>query len=155
MSHVTHANESHYPCRWVMSQIYMSHVTQMNDAFSKPVDGHEGVKESRHTCEWVSLHAYKSHVTNRNETCHTNEQHLLLADSTWKKRVAQDAVAHDSVMSRTRMGHDTRIKLTCHTYGWEGSCEGWGMQDEVLEHCLALELLKAQQWNLPKEHVFR
>jgi len=58
MSHVTHMNKSCRTCdeschtyEWVMSRIWMSHVT----------------KESCHTYEWVM--SQRSHVTHMNESC--------------------------------------------------------------------------------------
>jgi len=44
---------------WVMSHIWMSHVTHMND--------------SCHTYERVMSHIWTSHVTHMNESCHTYE----------------------------------------------------------------------------------
>jgi len=55
MSHVAVAkdntcmNESCHTYEWVMSHIWMSHVTHMN--------------ESCHTCEYVMAHVWMSHVT--------------------------------------------------------------------------------------------
>ena len=48
MSHITHVNESYHTCEWVISRMWMSHITHMN--------------ESCHTCEWVILHIWMSHV---------------------------------------------------------------------------------------------
>ena len=42
---------------WVMSHMWMSHVTHMN--------------ESCHTYEWVMSRIWMSHVTHMNESCHT------------------------------------------------------------------------------------
>jgi len=44
---------------WVMSHIWMRHVTHMN--------------ESCYTYEWVMSHIWMSHVTHMNESCHTYE----------------------------------------------------------------------------------
>ena len=52
-------NESCHTYEWVMSHIWMSHVTHTN--------------ESRHTYEWVMSHIWKSLVTHLNESCHTYE----------------------------------------------------------------------------------
>ena len=52
-------NESCHTYEWVMSHIWMSHVTQMN--------------ESCHTYEWVMSYIWMSHVTHMNESCHTYE----------------------------------------------------------------------------------
>jgi len=53
VSHVTHMNESCHTYEWVMSHIWMSHVTHMN--------------ESCHTYEWVMSHIWMSHVTHMSE----------------------------------------------------------------------------------------
>jgi len=52
MSHVTHVNESYHTCEWVMLHIWMSHVTHVN--------------ESCHTYEWVMSHMWMSHITHWN-----------------------------------------------------------------------------------------
>ena len=44
---------------WIVSHMWMSHVTQMN--------------ESSHTYERVKSHIWMSHVTQTNESCHTYE----------------------------------------------------------------------------------
>jgi len=59
MSHVTHMHESCHTYELVMSHIWMSHVTHMN--------------ESCHTYEWVKSNIWMSHVTHMNESCHTYE----------------------------------------------------------------------------------
>jgi len=55
-------NESCHTCEWVMSHVWMSHVTRVN--------------ESCHTCEWVMSHVWmrlvtywKCHVTHTNVIC--------------------------------------------------------------------------------------
>ena len=54
--HVTPKDEVCHTYEWVMSHIRMSHVTHMN--------------ESCHTCEWVMSHIWTSHVT------HTKDAYL-------------------------------------------------------------------------------
>jgi len=53
-------NELCHTCEWVMSHIWMSHVTH--------------IKESCHTYERVMSQIWKSHVTYMNESCHTYER---------------------------------------------------------------------------------
>jgi len=53
--HVTHLNESCHTYEWVISHIWMSHITHMN--------------ESCHTYEWVMSHIWTSHVTPLNDAC--------------------------------------------------------------------------------------
>ena len=52
-----HVNESCHTLEWVMSHIWMRHVTHVN--------------ESSCTSEYVMSHARISHVTHRNTSCHT------------------------------------------------------------------------------------
>jgi len=62
MRHVTHVNESCHTYEWVMSHIWISHVTHMNESF--------------HTCTQnrrVISQIWMSHVTNMHEWCHINE----------------------------------------------------------------------------------
>jgi len=56
MRHVTYMNESCHTYKWVMSHIWMSHVTHMD--------------ESCHTYGCVMSHRWMSHVTYMNESCH-------------------------------------------------------------------------------------
>jgi len=49
--------ESCHTYEWVMSHIWVGHVTHMN--------------ESCHTYEWVMSHIWVGHVTHMNESCHT------------------------------------------------------------------------------------
>ena len=49
-------NESYHICEWVMSPIWMRHVTYMN--------------ESCHIYEWVMPRIWMSHATYMNESCH-------------------------------------------------------------------------------------
>jgi len=58
MSHVTHMNEPCHTYEWVMSHIWTSHATHMN--------------ESCHTYERVMSHISMSHVTHVNGSCHTH-----------------------------------------------------------------------------------
>ena len=64
MSHVTHMNESCHTWEWVMSHIWVvvSHIWMSNLAH---------VNESRDTYEWVMSHIWMRNVTHMNETCHT------------------------------------------------------------------------------------
>ena len=86
MSHVSLMNESCLTYEWVMSHVWMSHVTH------EWVTSH--MNESRHTYEWVMSHIWKSHVTHMNESRHTCE----------------------CVMSHIWMSHVTHVNESCHTY---------------------------------------
>ena len=71
ISHVTHVHESSRTCKWVMSHMWMSHVTHVN--------------ESSRTCEWVMSHVWMSHVAHIN-TSHLGINYytnLSTTDPTW------------------------------------------------------------------------
>ena len=59
MRHVTHMNESCHTHEWVLSHVWMSHVTHLN--------------KSCHTYESGMSHIRMSHITHLNESCHTYE----------------------------------------------------------------------------------
>ena len=61
MGHVTHMNESCNTYEWVMSHIWMSHVTHMN--------------ESHHTYEWGLSYVW-IFVIHESESCHTCHAHV-------------------------------------------------------------------------------
>jgi len=99
MSHVTCVNESCYTCEWVVSLGWMSHVTRVN--------------ESCHTCEWVMSHVWMSHVTRVNESCHSCEwvmSHVWVSRVT---RVNESCLTNECV---TAMGTTLRCKWkrVCH-----------------------------------------
>jgi len=104
MSHVTHMNESCHTYKWVMSHIWMSHVTHMN--------------ESCHTYEWVMSHIWMIHVTHMNESCHTYDYTLelraivLLHVSRMGMRQVMNEWCH-TWMSHVLM---SRVIVSCHTW---------------------------------------
>ena len=72
MSHVTRVNESCHTFEWVMSHMWMSHVTHMNEAC--------------HTHGWVMSHEWMNHVSHMNESCHTREwfiSRMWMRQVTW------------------------------------------------------------------------
>jgi len=112
-------NESCHTYEWVMSHIWMSHVTQVN--------------ESCHTCEWVMSHIWMSHVTHMNESCH------IWKEGTSPLNVREWGMSHMHescyvavranvcleihemyhvkwVMSHISMSHATHTNGSCHTY---------------------------------------
>jgi len=74
-SHIclSHMNGSCHTYEWVMSHIWMSHVTHMY--------------ESRHTYVWVTSHIWMSHVTHMNESCHTDDWVSNSVESRDKKSI--------------------------------------------------------------------
>jgi len=86
---------------WVMSHIWMIHVTHMN--------------ESCHTREWVMSHTWMSHVTHTNESCHTHEK---VMSRTWMRHVTHmnaSCHTHEWVILHTWMSHSTHMNESCHT----------------------------------------
>jgi len=108
MSHVAHVNESCHTYEWVTSHIWMRHVTRMN-ASCHECHTYECVMS--HIYEWVMSHVWMSHVTRMNASRHTYE---------WVHRwdaVTLRAHAHCR-LSHTWMRHVTHMNEACHT------CEG-------------------------------
>jgi len=110
MSHVTQVDEPRCTYEWVMSHIWMSHITHMT--------------ESYHAYEWVMSHIWLSHVTHMTESCHTYEQVMLhiwmshvTQSSSWKTRSRRTArTAHSSL--EDWMSHATHVNELCHTCEW-------------------------------------
>jgi len=104
MSRVTRMNESFQRYEWVITRIWMSYTTCMIETCHTYEWGVSHiwmshvvhVNESRHTYEWVMSHIWISHVTHMNESYHT----------------------YDRVMSHVWMSHVTRMNKFCHTYEW-------------------------------------
>jgi len=87
MSYVTHMNESCHTFEWVMSHIWMSHVTHMN--------------ESCLTYEWVMSHIWMSQVSHMNESCHA----WMRPHMNEKSHMFMSHVTHAWVLSRM---HESR-----------------------------------------------
>ena len=74
MSHVTRMNGSCHTYEWDMSHVCMSHVTRSESVMSHTCVIHVArMHESCHTYEWVMSHLWMSHVTRVNKSCHTYE----------------------------------------------------------------------------------
>ena len=80
-----------YEC--VVSHVWMSHVTCMND--------------SSHKYEWVMSHVWMSHVTHMIVSCHMHECVVYHVNVPWH--------THEWVMPHRWMGHATRMNASCHT----------------------------------------
>ena len=85
MNHVTHMSESCHTYEWIMSHVWMSPVTHMN--------------ESCHTHEWVMSHTWMSHIKHMNESCHTYQRVTPLSQ--------MDLFVHE-------LTHQLRIWVTSH-----------------------------------------
>jgi len=85
VSHVTFVRESCHVCEWVMSRVGVSHVTCVS---------HDAqMSESCRMCGWVMSRVWVGHVTHVNEPCCTCE---------W-------------VMSHMWISHVTHVNESCHT----------------------------------------
>ena len=119
MSHGTHMNESCHTYEWVMLHIWISHVTHMNESCRtyEWVMAHIWMSYVR-TYEWVMSHIWVSHVTHMNESCHTYE---------W-------------VLSHIWMSHVTRMNESCHTYEWVISHVWMSLVTHMNESCHAARM---------------
>ena len=101
-SHVTHMNESCLTYEWVMSHIWMSRVSHMN--------------RSCRTYECVTTHIWMSHVLHTSESCLTYKRvvfHITMHHvSILQDHIAQNA--HARVISRTRR---SRARTNTYTKG--------------------------------------
>jgi len=83
-------SETQITYEWVMSHIWMSHVTHMN--------------ESCHTYEWVMSHTWMGHVPHMNESC-----------PTWPCWERMENHLHD----RCHYRNASHMNESCHTYAWD------------------------------------
>jgi len=89
MSHVTFVNESRHVCEWVMSHMWMSHVTHMTESCRTYAN------ESCHTCEWVMSNMWISHVTHlMSHVTHMNESCLLISPAQLMRLKGRNHVAY-------------------------------------------------------------
>jgi len=137
MSHVTHMKESWHTCEWVMSHIWMSHVTPMNDScrqagrslrckpFKRVTVTH--TNESWHTYEWVMSHPWTSHVKQADRSLRPIPYHCM--NASWHTWMSHDThitesqharMSHEwatTHMNELWMSHDTPIKkVTSHIW---------------------------------------
>jgi len=99
MSHVTHMNESCRTYEWVMSHIWMSHVAHICMSHVTHMN------ESCHSYGRVMSHIWMSHVAHMNESRHT---------SAWVIRYVE--MSHV-----THMDESCHICKSLHTYEYESS----------------------------------
>ena len=98
-------NESCHAYKRVMSRIWTSHATHMNES--------RGAPECT-PCSWVTSHTWTSHVTRITESCHTYERATW---RTWGKHTLMSRVTRmnkschtcEQVISRIRMNHATSM----------------------------------------------
>jgi len=96
-----------------MSDVWMSHVTRMN--------------ESRHTYEWVTSHVWMSHVRHMNESCctyHSVTPHLRINQISHVRQLSQSCHTYEWVMSYMTLSHIT-ITLSLATHRNESRRTIW------------------------------
>jgi len=110
---------------WVMSHIWMSHVTRVNGACHTHLElrtswiSHvTNMTESCHTYEWVTLHVWMSHVTHI-QSCRTHASpSRWVLSYIWRIHVThmnESGHTYAWVMSHVWMSHVTHIQ-SCRTY---------------------------------------
>jgi len=119
-------NESCHTYEWVMSHIWMRHVTHTN--------------ESCHSYGWVMLHIRMSHATHTNASCHadmlwtshvnyTNESYyiyecVMTCRGGWLRQQWRSSIVDESrhmnkwVMSHIRMSQVSYIRMSHDVSGW-------------------------------------
>jgi len=102
MSHVAHMQDPWLICEWVVSQVWISHVKDMNESCHTPksVMLKVGMSRVAHMNEWVMSHTWKSHVAHMNESGRRYK---------W--------VMSNIYMSR-KLRRDLHINESCHTHEW-------------------------------------
>ena len=112
MSHVTHTNESCHPYKWVMPPIRMSHVTHMKSVQAALECCSAQLVMSWHQRRHVQHHIPTSHVAHVNVSCH----------------------AYKRVISHIRISYTTHTNKTYHTHE-ESSRSVW-MQWRAMSHVI-------------------
>ena len=126
-------NKSCQTYEWVMSHVWMSHVTYTNESY------HTCLNESCHIYQWVLSHIWKSHGTRTHESWHTClwvpmshvrvcqwvmwevlKEFTLVMSHTFMSHVIHwmkmNASCHAAC--HIRKSHVTHIHELCHTYEW-------------------------------------
>jgi len=124
--HVTHKYESCHLYEWVMSPVWMSHVTHMNK--SCDMCRTHGRCSKRNSLSHISM----SHVTCMNESCHpyawvmshiwishvTCAGHMADAQREIHRRSAFGTHQPPRISNLLLLSHVTYVHESCHTYEW-------------------------------------
>ena len=112
-------NESCHTCDWVMSHMWLSHVTHVIESFPlwNGVMSHvwrsqvTRMKESCNTYEGVMSHIRMNHVTHTKESCHTWSDACTLPPDIYifpvRAYLNESFHPYEWVMSHIRMSHVT------------------------------------------------
>jgi len=108
MSKSGHILKKTHTYEWVMSQMWMSHVTHMNRKTSfLRARSTSGLRILVSRYVWVMAHIWVSHVTHMNESCHTYGWVMSVIAPTYCH------VTHKWVMSHIWMSHDVSPAHMC------------------------------------------
>jgi len=119
-SSASHMNASYHTCEWVMSHIWMCHVTHMNGSC------HKWMSHVTHGADVrVISHMFMNHVTHLNDSCHAYEwvmSHVWMSNGTHvnKSHIAnknESCLTYDWVMSH--------MNESCHTWMSHATHETW------------------------------
>ena len=110
-----------YTCERVLSRIWTSHVTHMNESCHTYKQQITHMDASWHTCECANSKIWMSHVSNMNGSCPEYEcivSHIWVLIIAW--RYSQDEACHryDWVMSQIWMSHVAHMNEACLEYDW-------------------------------------
>jgi len=108
-----------------MSQIWMSHVANMN--------------ESCRTYEWVMSHIWTSRIAHMNESCH---RCACVMSKIWLSHVAH---VHESCCTYDEVSV-AHMNESCHTYGWVASHIWMSDATHMNESCHTYEWVMSHSW---------
>jgi len=153
---------------WVMSRIWISHVTHMNKSCHTELTRiwtqdvkirHQSlqwmshvlytciyVNESRNTYEWVKSHIWMSQVTHMDESCHTYGwvmSHMWMSHVT---HVNESCHTCEWAVSRFWMIHVTHVDECCHKYEWGTSHIWMSHITHMNESCHTWEWVMSHMW---------
>ena len=104
-----HLNDSCHICEWVMSNVWMSHATRVNESPVRVVLPKK--------CEWVMLeyicvmvHTQMSHGTHTNDSWHTHKWAMAHTQMSHGTHTNEPWHTHKWVMAHTQMSHGTRTE---------------------------------------------
>jgi len=104
MIYVTRMDESCHTHEWVMSHIWMSHVTPIDESVTH-------MNESCHTCECVMSHIRMSHVTPMDES-----NHMDMCIAVWMNTRSATWMPYESLALRMSMWHSYGIYMALRMF---------------------------------------
>ena len=170
---MTLTDESCHTYEWVMSRLWMSHGTHMNESWHTLsvvwciqmcdiwICHVIHMKESWHTYEWVMAHIWMSHGTHMNEPCHTYEwvmPHIWMSHVTHMNESCHIRMCHDSfTYAMTRegfMAYRERYAMTPSRMQW--LLHMWVMTHSYLRHdSFTCEPWLLYMWAMTPSHMWR